>query len=190
MIKGGLVNFLDHTLENPMRITMKDINLRASNVNFSAKDRGRTKFQFSAHMVEPEVQSSAGNIAVEGWANFIKKDMKGGIKITDLDAGLFSPYYDNSAEKKFRKFIADLSADLESHSNDMTVKGKLEIKDLSFQSKTGEEKKSASIESLIFQGLQSVAKQIAVEFRFKTKMDTFKMESISFSGNIFSGAQE
>ena len=187
MIKGGAVNFFDHsTGEGPFQVIINGIDLRAQKVSFSAQKPARTKFELSANIAEPDLKSSGGTIESSGWMNFAKKDMKSDLKITGLDARLFSPYYSKSAGKDFKKFVADLSADLESKDNEMTVKGKLEVKDMAFEAKTGEDAKSASIESLIFQGLQSVAKEIAIEFHFKTKMDSFKLESISFSGNIFS----
>ena len=48
----------------------------------------------------------------------------------------------------------------------------------------GKKSKYFSTEQFILGGLQSLAKEIAIEFSFKTKMDDFQIASVSFAGSL------
>ena len=186
VIHNGAVNFFDHSSgEHVFRLTIKNINLKARDISLSSS-APRTTFDLTAALLGREEKVSGGRIESRGWFNFAKKDMKGYLTVTDLDGRIFSPYYDNANGKGLTTFVADLTANLESKANDMTVRGKLKVKELAFKAAKEKDSGSFSVEDLILGGLQSLAKEITINYHFKTKMDDFKLESLSFSGNIFS----
>lgn len=186
VIKNGAVSFFDHSSAEEFQVLVSDIDLDVRHLSFNMKP-ARTKFNLNAKIVMPKTQTPTGEIISRGWLNLAKKDMKGELKIENLDGRIFSSFYGNAVKTDFKNIIADLFVEAESKDNDMTVKGRLQVKDFAFDSK---QKDSHSLEDIILGGLQSMAKGLTLEFSFKTKMDNFKMESISFSGNIFSRAFE
>ncbi len=184
VVNDGAVSFVDQSSDKVLQFTVDHINLRARNVAFSNDSRD-TKFDFTASLAGAGEESSAGHLEGRGWLNVAQRNMKASFKLAGLNGGAFLPFYQKAMGDKIQDIKADLSADLESKNNDMTVKGSLQVKDFSSKKEGGEDKGDISVEDLIMSGLKSIAKEISIDFGFKTKMDRFKVESISFSGNIF-----
>lgn len=186
IVKDGTVNFVDNSMnDKPFRIMLRNIDLRLRDVTFPLSS-GKTRFDGRALLAQPDASSPAGKIEGHGWVDFAKKDMQARLQVSALDGKAFSPYYGESLNSDFQHIVVDLSVDLESRRNDMAVYGKFVTKDFILNAQKDNEFASFSVESLILGGLQSAAKEIVVDFRFKTKMDDFKIESISFSGNVLS----
>ncbi len=186
VIKNGTVSFFDHSAAEEFQVLVRDIDLDVRHLSLVAQST-KTQFDLNAKVVIPKTQTPAGEIISRGWLNLARKDMKGEFQIKDLDGRAFTPFYGSIIKSDFTNLLADLTMDLESKNNDMTVKGKLQVKDFSIDLKKENDSGSFSTEELILGSLQSMAKGMAIEFNFKTKMDSFKMDSVSFSGNIFSG---
>jgi hypothetical protein len=145
-----------------------------------------TKFDFSAAVASPSGQLPSGALKSEGWVNFVRKDMLAKISVQNLDGSLFRPFYKDFLSEDVRGVTVNLSTDLVSKNNDMVVKGQLSLK--SHAVKKDEPKDdSFSIEDFVLKGLQSSGMEIVTNFHFKTKMDSFKIDSIPFSGKVQTG---
>lgn|GEM_PF-2487515 len=188
IVRNGTVDFVDYSIGNtPFRITLRNIDFRLRDAGFPLGP-GKTRFDCRAFLVLADASSLAGKIEGRGWVDFARKDMQAKLTVSDLDGKVFSPYYGESLNSDLQHIVVDLSVDLESRRNDMAVRGKLVTKDFILNAQKDKELSSFSVENLILGGLQSAAKEIVIDFKFKTKMDDFKIESISFSGNVFNQA--
>ncbi len=187
VVKNGVVNFFDYSKEEGIsHLTVKNVDIKLRDMSYPFRS-GKTHFDLKAAVLgdDPAKQSSAGSLSGRGWADFMKKDMKGELKVADLNAAAFLIQLGIPLSEELKNFMGDLSLDLESQNNAMTVKGKLQVKDFAFNLSKGGDEKNQSLESMLLEGLQSLAKEVQIEFQFKTKMDDFKVESVSFTGNIF-----
>ncbi len=189
IIQNGSVTFLDYGTEGEaLEVVFRNVQLKARNVSYPFRSI-RTKFDFSAFVGGSKEQFQSGAVEGRGWVDFVGKNMKAQLKISNFDGQYFAQYFDKSRRSKYaKKIVADLSADLESKNNDMVVRGKIQIKGIIPRKESDRESRTFSAEDFILGSLQSLAKEIALDFQFKTKMDHFKLESISFSGNVFGGS--
>ena len=187
VVRNGVINFFDYSKEGDFsRLTVKDVDIRLKDVSYPFRS-GKTRFDVKAAILgeDPVRQSSAGSLSGRGWADFVKKDMKGELKIADLNAAAFLIQMGIPLSEELKNFMGDVFVEAESQNNAMTVKGKLQVKDMAFHLSKGGDEKNPTLESMFLEGLQSLAKKVQIEFQFKTRMDDFKVESVSFTGNIF-----
>ncbi len=104
-------------------------------------------------------------IGIDGWTNFLKKNMGGHFWIGDK-------------EKLLKVRGAIISAE-----NAMTVNGKIILsKEKEFLIESLSEK--SMIENMILKGLEATEVGLEIKFSFDTKMDNFGIKKISFSGNV------
>ncbi len=185
VVKNGTIDFFGHSsAENIFALSIRGVNFRSQKASFTLEGR-RVKFDLTALIVGQDKRTIGGRVESRGWINLAKKDMNGDFKIVNLDGRIFSLFYGETMNKRFKNITADLSAHAESTNNDMIVKGKLTVKNFEFNIQEDKETKKFFPEDLLLGSFQSMAKGMSIDFKFKTKMDNFKMESVSFSGNIF-----
>ncbi|MFA5059206.1 MAG: DUF748 domain-containing protein [Candidatus Omnitrophota bacterium] len=184
LIREGKFNFVD-TPSDPegFSIALKDINLKASRVSFGPRAT-TTKFHFKAYVQNPHASSSAGTIKGGGWVNWHKKDMDATLEVSNLDGKTFSHYYKDSFSKDVKSIFIDATTRLISKNNEMNVKCQLKIRDLVFEPAGEKDSKSFSFEDMLLSGMQSQNNEMTLNLNFKTKMDSFKIDSIPFSGSV------
>ena len=142
-----------------------------------------TKFDFSAVVANLNPDLPAGKMESGGSVNFDKKNMLAKIQIENLDGSLFKPFYKDFLTD-VRGVTVNLSSELVSKNNDMMVKGRLAIKSHPVPQDPSEDSGSFSVEDFILKGLQASGAEIVTNFQFKTKMDSFRIDSIPFSGTV------
>lgn len=129
----------------------------------------KTKFNLTGRLTSDMLPFGGNRVEGSGWANISRKDMQAKLLIIEPNGN------------------ETLRADLVSRDNDLTVKGDVKIKQLaSWGKKEGAD--SSSINDLVFDSLSNLGVEIGAQFSFKTKMDDFKLDAISFSGNVSANA--
>jgi len=188
IVKSGRVQFVEHVINDVDKaVTFQNVNLKAANVAFPLIST-KTIFDFRATLGGDETLPTESLISGQGWVDVVKRDMESKIAIKDLDSKVLITIF--GGEDAFLKnAIVDLTADLDSKNNDMQVNCEVKVNKLAFNSSKADSD-SASFEDILLQGLQKAGQGIAIDFRFKTKMDEFKIESIAFSGSVYDGNGE
>jgi len=187
IIKNGQIHYLEHLIEQEDKaVVLRNVNLRASNVAYPFIST-KTIFDIQATMGGDEALPTESRITGQGWVDALKKDMESKITIRDLDSKVLTAVF-GGEDAFFKNAIVDLTVDLNANNNDLQVSCQVKVNELSFNSSGKGEDDSTSFEDILLQGLQKVGQGIEVNFRFKTKMDEFKIESIAFSGSVFQGS--
>ena len=170
VVEKGEVNFTDYTRNRDLHVTFKDLALKAQHLGIPLELPGmKTTFDIEALFFQKDFPFSDSRIQSRGWVNFYQKDLSAKLKVTEPQGKL------------------NLSADLDAKANDMVVKGNIQIKDLSFPKDTDAQDadpQAPSFEDIIFSALHSLGVEVQADFYFKTKMDNFQVDSVSFTGNV------
>ena len=163
-VEGGQVQYFD--IDKDSRIERWDVDsieLKARNVVLPV-DKIRTRFHLSGLVMNAESPVSGSQFETEGWINSGSRDLKANLKLADANNQM------------------TLQADLDSVNNDLTVKGKFNAARLSSASSVKND--GQSIDDLVFGTLQSTGFDLVLDFNFKTKLDAFHIEPITFSGSV------
>jgi hypothetical protein len=145
---------------------LENLQLHAQNVPIPLQSVD-TKFNFTAQMLSDNMPFSGSQAEGHGWVN-----------IQDRNA-------DATLEVKEPNGVIGLSATITAQNNDATVKGRVNISSL-HKKKVSAESKS-SVEDMIFEALQSSQVDIRADFNLKTKLDSFDLTTVSFTGNVETG---
>ncbi len=178
-IDKGKVIFLDKSQEDQKVYIIKDINLTMRQFAYPFKSL-RTHFEFDAFLADKD-NNAFGQINGLGWINPFKKDMQADLKVENLKG------VETSLAPEFLSNVKGMTMDLTAHvtarNNDMTVDGNFHLKkDEDFSAK--ETTKDLSWEDYAIEAISSSGIKISTNFKFETKMDEFKIEGISFTGEI------
>lgn len=166
VVNRGQINFSDFSRQRDFHLTLQDINLKGQNAAYPILDVN-TKFDLTATVKKEDMPLSGSRVVSRGVFNLVSKNMDAKIQVIETDG------------------TEGLSTILQSKNNDMLVKGKLQISNLVSKIKNEPPSpKEASFKDLIFTALQSSGVEIVADFHFKTKMDDFQPEEISFVGNV------
>lgn len=161
-IRNGKIQYTDGSFEKDYKIRLEGLALKAGNVSYPFKPVKST-CRFSVIIRGEEIAFSGSQITGDGWVNFGKKDMNGILEALVPDG------------KKW------LQVNLVSQDNDMTVEGKMDINQVI---NTSRNEKNVSLEDFVLGALQSSGLQVGLGFKFKTKMDAFKVDSVSLFGQV------
>lgn len=184
VIKSGEIHYIDHVPhEADKAVVIRNINLRAANVALPLIS-SKTIFNFQATMGRDETSPIESRITGQGWVDAYKRDMESKIVIDDLDSKVILDLL-GGEETLLKNAIVDVMADLNSKNNEMQVVCQIKVNELVFRSPAKRKGDSISFEEILIDGLQRIGQGTKVNFRFKTKMDEFKIESMAFSGNVY-----
>ena len=164
IIHNGTFNFFESSgSEARASFGLRKVEARIEHVAFPVQRSWKTSFHLKAFVSGFGGRLNNEELAIAGWADLFKKDMLARVSLTGADG---------------RK---GLSVDLESLNNDMTVQGAMS---LNFRSKTSPAQGTKDLEGLLIQAAQASGANVDLKFRFKTKMDDFRAEKISLSGEV------
>jgi hypothetical protein len=175
IVNDGAFTFIDKFAENKeISIKFQNLNIKVDNLNLSHGGSRITYFDLKGKMPWRE-GSEEGKIALEGWVNLIKKDMRASVKIQDIDAIYFYPYYSNwvDLEKaRIEKAKLNFTSDIDALNNDLVAQCHLELTDIVFKPKPaeGEEKKAEKIASAILDIFKALNQKVVLDFTIRTKM--------------------
>ena len=187
-IKEGSFKFIDKTQDSePVELTVQDLNANLNNAILLPRSViNNLELRGS---IPKENGGGKGEVEISGWANFIKKDIEATIKIRNIDGLSLYPYYSVWVKlDKSRINTANLNFDSQIHglNNDVTADCHLELTEISFKERSGEEKeeRAEKIASYVLGMLKSTdGGKIEVKFPIKTKMD-----NPVFGGDIIKSA--
>jgi len=131
-IYSGKLHFIDNTAASgKITVLIKDLNFYITNLS-TAPAKRTSKFDLSGNLSwdtgEPD-----GKMTVGGWVDLAKKDIQAKIKIENIDAIVFYPYYSTwvDLEKaKIKKAKLNFSCDIKGVSNDVAANCHLELADM------------------------------------------------------------
>jgi hypothetical protein len=176
IVNDGTFTFIDKFAENEeISIKAQNLNIKVDNFNLSHGGSRITYFELKGKM--PWRQGSEeGKIELEGWINLIKKDMRATLKIQDIDAIYFYPYYSgwvNLEKARIEKAKLNFTSDINALNNDMVAQCHLELTDIVFKPRPPEEEqktaeKIATVVLDIFKALNQG--KVVLDFTIRTKM--------------------
>ncbi len=191
VVDGTLV-FRDFTVGGDsagVKLVCSNIDASVTNV-YEFPNEIVTKFEISADV--PWIGSKdTGKIQLDGWINSVKKDMRAQLVMTDIDALSFYPYYASwfSLDKSnIQRANLQFTSNVTGLNNDVNAACHLEITEVSFKHKEGEETESREerIAHKVLDFIKAVNNgKIVLDFNIKTRMD-----SPDFGMNVIKSAFE
>ncbi|MFA7706229.1 MAG: DUF748 domain-containing protein [Candidatus Omnitrophota bacterium] len=192
-IRSGEIYFVDHTADlRNVTVVVKNIDVNLNNlytypvdilVNFNLS--GRLPWKSG----EPD-----GKIYLDGWVNPYKKDMSANLKIEDIDAIAFYPYYSNwvDLEKaRIDKAKLNFSSKITGENNDISAQCHLELADIVRKARPPEEpqQKAERLTDAVLDMFKAMNQgKVVLDFTLHTKMDhpQFGFENIksAFEGKL------
>jgi len=192
-IRSGEIYFVDHTADlRNVTVVVKNIDVNLKNlytypvdilVNFNLS--GRLPWKSG----EPD-----GKIYLDGWVNPYKKDMSANLKIEDIDAIAFYPYYSNwvDLEKaRIDKAKLNFSSKITGENNDISAQCHLELADIVRKVRPPEEpqQKAERLTDAVLDMFKAMNQgKVVLDFTLHTKMDhpQFGFENIksAFEGKL------
>ena len=175
-IKSGRLNFIDSTASSgSISITIKDIEFYITNLSTFSTDSVSNfilKGNMSWNTGEPD-----GKIFLQGWLNFYKKDIFADLKVEDIDAIVFYPYYAtwvNLEKARIDKAKLNFSSKIQGKDNDISAQCHLELVDMVRKVRPPEEpqQKAERITDAVLGMFKSMDQgKVALDFTLHTRMD-------------------
>ncbi|MDD5506034.1 MAG: DUF748 domain-containing protein [Candidatus Omnitrophica bacterium] len=192
-VRSGEIYFIDHTADlRNVTVVIKNIDINLNNlytypvdviVNFELN--GRLPWQSG----EPD-----GKIYFNGWVNPYKKDMSANLKIEDIDAIAFYPYYSTwvDLEKaRIDKAKLNFSSKIAGENNAISAQCHLELADIVRKARPPEEpqQKAERLTDAVLDMFKAMNQgKVVLDFTLHTKMDhpQFGFENIksAFEGKL------
>ena len=190
VVRDSLINFTDKTASgDSINLKIVDFNFSADNL-FAYSAEKPCEFTFSGR-IPWEQEDKNGQIEGQGWVNFFKKDVKAQLKAKEINAIFFYPYYKQwlDLEKaNVEKAKLNFSSQIEGANNDVSLKCRLELADISF--KQHEEGEQPKMQEKLAQVLLDIFKgdndKVVLDFTVHT---TFDRPEFGFT-NIKSAVEE
>jgi len=176
VIQSGLLNFIDATASNGgIKLKVKDIQFYITNlstIEVNAVSNFSLKGDISWSTGEPD-----GKLVFQGWANFYKKDVLANLKIENIDAVVFYPYYSNwvNLEKaRIDKAKLNFSSEIKGVDNNVNAVCHLELVDMVRKVRSPDEpqQKAERLTDAVLDMFKSMNQgRVVLDFTLHTKMD-------------------
>jgi len=176
-VYSGKLNFIDTTAASgKINVLIKDINFYILNLS-TAGTEGVSKFDLKADISwntgEPD-----GKVLLQGWIDLYKKDISAILKVEDIDAIVFYPYYStwvNLEAAHIDKANLSFNCSLQGRDNDVAVVFRLELIDIvrSVRSPEEPQKKAERLTDAVLDMFKSMDREgkVVLNSSFHTKMD-------------------
>lgn len=177
-VKNGRFIFGDRKIVPQGYATVVDkIDIGISKVMFPVTSLA-AEFKCKAKVVDLH-NAVLGDIDFSGWADFIKKDMDAVLKITDLDAAHFYPYYgDFLSNRKLLSARLDFESRIKAKNNDLSAVSRLRLSDLVYAQEQGAEQENVFSFDLTKNALDLFTDKegnLDLNFTIRTKLDSPKI---------------
>ena len=173
---SGKLNFIDATAASgKISVIIKDIDFHITNLfTFGTKDVSNLdlKGNLSWNTGEPD-----GKISLQGWVDLYKKDIQATLKIENIDAIVFYPYYStwvNLEKAHIQKAKLNFNCDIKGVNNDVSADCHLELIDMVRKVRLPEEpqQKAERVTDAVLDMLKSMDQgKVVLDFVLHTKMD-------------------
>jgi len=192
-IKSGEIHFIDHTADlRNVTIVLKNIDLTLKNL-YTYPVNLVTDFQLNGRLPwqsgEPD-----GKIYLSGWLNSYKKDILASLKIENIDAIAFYPYYSTwvDLEKaRIEKAKLNFSSNIQGEDNNISAQCHLELADIVRKVRPPAEpqQKAERLTDAVLDMFKAMDQgKVVLDFTLHTKMDhpQFGFENIksAFEGKL------
>lgn len=195
-IEGGKINFIDQSVSpDGIKIILKDINCSITNLYFFPRPVV-TNFELKGK-IPWKKDEAQGQITLEGWLNYAKRDTRASLKIENIDAIYLYPYYSawvDLDKARIEKAKLNFSSELHGLNNNVTAECHLELADIVRKPlEMGEaEEKASRITNKVLDMFKAVDQgNVELKFVIKTKMDSpqfgFNSIKIAFEDKIVKG---
>jgi hypothetical protein len=175
-IYSGRLNFVDKTAASgTISVMIKNIDFYITNLSTSGA-KGVSNLSLKGDLSwstgEPD-----GKILLQGWVDFSKKDMLATLKIEDIDAIVFYPYYStwvNLEKARIEKARLNFNCNIKGVNNDATADCHLELVDMVRKVRPTEEpqQKAERITDAVLDMFKSMDQgKVVLDFVLHTKMD-------------------
>jgi len=193
-VYAGRINFVDDNASGRLiNFVIKDIKLYVTNLlSFDSITNFSLKGDISWNTGEPD-----GKIVLQGWINFFKKDMLASLKIENIDAIVFYPYYSNwvDLEKaRIEKAKLNFTSNIKGLNNDVTAACHLELADIVRKVRPPEEpqQKAEKLTDAVLDMFKNMNHgKVVLDFTLRTKMDQpqfgFGNIKSAFEGKLMEG---
>jgi len=195
-VYSGLLNFIDSTAASgTIRFAIKDIYFFATNLTTVSTDaitNFNLKGNISWNTGEPD-----GKLFAQGWVNSRKKDMLATLKVENIDAIVFYPYYStwvDLGKARIEKAKLNFSGNIKGVNNDVAAACHLELADIVRKVRPPEEKqqKAERLTDAVLDMFKSMNQgKVVLDFTLHTKMDqpVFGFGNIksAFEGKLMEG---
>jgi len=185
-VKNGNIKFKDETKTPAFNFSIRNINLDIGNKILSFNPI-LIRFLGKAEIVAKEDQP-VSVLRAKGWVDFLKKDMRGMVELSDLDAVYFLPLYSKYMTSNLKNAVLNFKSDLAAKNNDLVANCRLLIKNLVFEKNKDETAPSISFFDIVAGGLVTENKEVNVDFVIKTKLDHPKIDLVKLSGSVMAKA--
>ncbi|MCX5698990.1 MAG: DUF748 domain-containing protein [Candidatus Omnitrophica bacterium] len=175
-VNSGKLNFIDATSSSGnISVIVKDIDFYITNLStFGTK--GVSNFDLKGNLSwntgEPD-----GKILLRGWVDFNKKDILAVLKIENIDAIVFYPYYStwvNLEKARIEKAKLNFNCNIKGVNNDVSADCHLELTDMVRKVRLPEEpqQKAERITDVVLDMFKSMDQgKVVLDFVLHTKMN-------------------
>ncbi|MDP3041638.1 MAG: DUF748 domain-containing protein [Candidatus Omnitrophota bacterium] len=175
-VYSGRLNFIDTTAASgKISILIKDINFYITNLATSST-KGVSNFDLKGNLSwntgEPD-----GKILLQGWLDFYKKDISAVLKVENIDAIVFYPYYStwvDLGKARIDKANLSFNCNIKGQHNDVTADCHLELVDIVRKVRLLEEpqQKAERLTDAVLDMFKSMNQgKVVLDFVLHTKMD-------------------
>jgi len=175
-VYSGKLNFIDTTADSgKISVIVKDINFYITNLSTSGT-KGISNFDLSSKLSwntgEPD-----GKILLHGWVDFYKKDMLATLKIENIDAIVFYPYYStwvDLGKARIDKANLSFNCNIKGQNNNVAADCHLELVDIVRRVRLLEEpqQKAERLTDAVLDMFKSMNQgKVVLDFVLHTKMD-------------------
>ncbi len=195
-VYSGLLNFIDSTASSgSIKFKVKDIYFYATNLSTVSTD-AVTNFSLKGNISwntgEPD-----GKLLAQGWVNSHKKDMLAALKIENIDAIVFYPYYStwvDLGKARIEKAKLNFSSNIKGVNNEVAAVCHLELADIVRKVRLPEEKqqKAERLTDAVLDMFKTMNQgKVVLDFTLHTKMNqpVFGFGDIksAFEGKLMQG---
>ena len=195
-VYSGRLNFIDTTAsKGVINFIVKDIKFYVTNLpnsNNNSVSKFSLKGSISWNTGEPD-----GTIFLQGWANFAKKDMLANLKVENIDAIVFYPYYStwvDLGKARIDKAKLNFTSNIKGINNDVTAACHLELIDIVRKVRLPEEpqQKAERLTDAVLDMFKTMNQgKVVLDFTLHTKMDQpefgFGNIKSAFEGKLMQG---
>ena len=175
-VYSGKLNFIDASASSgKISVIVKDINFYITNISTTGT-KGVSHFDLNGNLSwntgEPD-----GKISLQGWADIYKKDILATLKIEDIDAIVFYPYYStwvDLGKARIDKAKLSFNCNIKGQNNDVAADCHLELVDMVRKVRSPEEPqlKAEKVTDVVLDMLKAMDNgKVVLDFVLHTKMD-------------------
>jgi uncharacterized protein involved in outer membrane biogenesis len=154
-------------------------------------DAGLRRFRLAAGILDAQ-DAPLGGVSAQGGYNLMKKDLQAGLRVKDLQAAYFSPYYgDFLSQRKVLSARLNFSAEAQARSNDLNLDCRLELSDLVYeqqQPSSGQPLSGFDFSGKALDLFLDREGRLKLDFRLQTKLDNPRITQKELKKTILQAA--